>query len=250
MVSAINLDNILPLIDNILAENTRKSLESRLWSIWTGFRPKYGSNTIQAQFWDHIWSPLLKAILLMEYKSGIVISFLAFPNIFRICFVRIPKKHFLLIKMAMYCCSHPVARDLLQKPLKNWVRCKMVKYYPRSGSNTIQAQFWDHIWSPLFKTFLLIEYESGIVILFLASTNIFRIRFVRKPKSTFYWRTWQCIAIHIPWHGICSENLEKFGAKWKFLMCTGTITTLVETYKSGVTAQSATIVKNDEAIWH
>ena len=59
------------------------------------FRRKYGSNIIQAQFWDHIWNSLIKADFLdHQYENGI--DFFLLPGIFKILSLEHePKKQFL-----------------------------------------------------------------------------------------------------------------------------------------------------------
>ena len=87
----------------------------------------------------------------------------------------------------------------------------------------IQIQFWDHIWNLLIKTNLLdLQHVSGIVFFWGGDEfhNIFEILSpVRKPKRRL-WGKWHCFVIHIPRHGISSENLEKveFGAIWEALL--------------------------------
>ena len=63
----------------ILAENTQKIVEIEILVYFDGFRPNHGSNIITAQFWDHTWNPLIKAIILdPQYESGNKISFFDF----------------------------------------------------------------------------------------------------------------------------------------------------------------------------
>ena len=53
--------------------------------------------------------------------------------------------------------------------------------------------------------------KAGLEIYFLASPNIFKnLSLVREPKKAiFMGAKWHCFVIHITWHGISSENLEK-----------------------------------------
>ena len=115
-------------------------------------------------------------------------------------------------------------RKTAQKSLKSRSWSILTVFRPRHESNIIQAQIWDHIWNPLINTKLVDpNMKEKLKIYFLTSHSIFKISpLVSESKSKFYGRKWHCFIIHIPWHGISSENLEKveFGEKWNALLGT------------------------------
>ena len=66
------------------AKNSKKWMKSQFWSILMVFRPKYGLNIIQTQFWDRIWNPPVKAnVFNAQYESGIGNVFIGYPYYFQ-----------------------------------------------------------------------------------------------------------------------------------------------------------------------
>ena len=95
-----------------------------------------------------------------------------------------------------------------------------VKYYPSSILRPYSES--PHQGDP-FRP----QYESEFCVfmfyfMFLASPSLFSkiITCARTKKAVLLGEKWHCFVIHIPWHGVSSENLEnvEFGAKWSALM--------------------------------
>ena len=59
--------------------------------------------------------------------------------------------------------------------------------------------------------------KAGLKIYFLISRSIFNFLSVVREQKKQMREKWHCFVIHIPWHGISSENPEKveFGEKMK-----------------------------------
>ena len=140
MVSELRLDNILPLF---WLKNCPKTVEIAILVYFDGFSAKHESDIIQAQFWDHIWNPLIKTNLLdpIPILKKIWNLFFDIHSIFKISFlVREPKKQFYGRKMSLFCYLHPMAREQLQIPGKSWVRWKMIRPIGHRERSTISGK--------------------------------------------------------------------------------------------------------------
>ena len=96
-----------------------------------------------------------------------------------------------------------------------------VVYQPKQGQNISQySETTFGILSSMrtLQTKKKKRNENFIFCLPLVFSKILSL--VREQKKQFYGTKWHCFLIHIPWHGISSETLEKveFGAKWNALM--------------------------------
>ena len=75
----------------------KKIVETVILVYFDVFCTTYGSNIITVQFWENIWNPLIKAIILdPQYKSGKQILFLTSLSIFNNFVCHKPKTDFLV----------------------------------------------------------------------------------------------------------------------------------------------------------